>query len=149
MGDGSARCAADRRCAAPADRSDRRQAHAEDHIQTGTRREDVKLIGRPSREKLPRYVQQVKAGDKVYWYLRAPGRERMKLEIPSGCAPRSPGFLAIYHAALSGAAALLPASAIGQSRSAAGTVSAAIAAYYQATAFMGLGERTRSSRRAI
>ncbi len=107
----------------------------------------MKLIGRPSREKLPRYVQQVKAGERVYWYLRAPGRERMKLEIPSGSAPRSPGFLAIYHAALSGAAPILPASAIGQSRSAAGTVSAAIAAYYQATAFTGLGERTRSSRR--
>ena len=47
----------------------------------------MKLIGRPSREKLPRYVQRVKAGDKVYWYLRVPGRERAKLEIPSGCAP--------------------------------------------------------------
>ena len=107
----------------------------------------MKLIGRPSREKLPRYVQQVKAGDKVYWYLRVPGRERAKLEIPSGCAPRSPLFLRIYADALSRSTAVLPASAIGQSRSAAGTVSAAVAAWYQATAFRGLGQRTQGSRR--
>ena len=46
------------------------------------------LAGR--RAKLPRYVQQVKAGERVYWYLRAPGRERMKLEIRSGSAPGRP-----------------------------------------------------------
>src|SRR4051812_33151497 len=92
-------------------------------------------VGRPSREKLPKYVQKVTARGNVYWYLRAPGRERVKLCIAAGCSPRSPTFLAAYEAALNGQAAILPSAVIGASRSPAGSLSGAVAAFLSDAAF--------------
>lgn len=78
---------------------------------------------------------------KVRRYVRRPGHPRIRLPGAPGTAE----FMEVYHAALAGAVRL----PIGANRSGVGTVSAALADYYQHNSFTSLAAGTRSSRRAI
>ena len=86
-------------------------------------------VGRPSREKLPKYVHRKVAKGRVYYDLRVPGEPRRKLPIPPGCAPRSPTFERIYEEVRYGQAPRVPAVVIGERKSPPGSLSAALAAY--------------------
>lgn len=80
---------------------------------------------------------------KVRRYYRRSGQER----IPLHGEPGSPEFVAAYQAACSGHRIERPP--IGAARSIPGSVSAAIAAYYQDGTFLSLGTGTRNMRRQI
>jgi integrase len=91
--------------------------------------------------KLPRYVQHFVKNDRPYFYFRRPGYPRVRL--PG--LPWSPQFMAVYEQALANAP-----EPIGEKlRSKSGSVSAAIAAYYQSQMFRSLSGGTPSMRRAI
>lgn len=78
---------------------------------------------------------------KVRRYFRRPGQPRIALPGE----PQSSEFIEVYQAARGGFQVALPAPA----RPGAGSVSAAIAAYYQDAAFLSLAVGTRKSRRQI
>jgi len=80
---------------------------------------------------------------KVRRYYRRPGQAR----IPLYGEPGSPEFIAAYQAACSGHRIERPP--IGITRSTPGSVSAALAAYYQDAAFLALASSTRKMRRQI
>jgi integrase len=83
---------------------------------------------------------------KVY-YLRLPGRKKVRLRIPGGVLPWSPTFMAIYEEALAEMPSL---PGIGASRTVPGTVNAALVGYYSSPAFTkGLATSTQQNRRAI
>lgn len=75
------------------------------------------------------------------WYFRQPRRPKVRLPGKPGTEP----FMAAYQRAAAGVGPL----PIGENRSTPGTVSAAIAAYYQHNSFLGLAPTTRAMRRAI
>jgi integrase len=79
---------------------------------------------------------------KVRRYVRRPGFKR----VPLPGAPGSEEFMAAYQAALAGHEIRQQ---IGARRSAAGTVGAAVAAYYLDNSFLSLAPGTRKMRRAI
>jgi hypothetical protein len=83
----------------------------------------------------------------IVYYLRKPGRGKVRLRIHEGCLPWSPSFMAIYDAAMAEA----PASPeLGSGRTVPGTVNAALVSYYQSTAFtQGPAKSTQGNRRAI
>jgi integrase len=74
-----------------------------------------------------------------YYYFRRPGFPRTRLPGP----PLSPAFMAAYQAAMASPLAL------GASRSKAGSVAAATAAYIVSPEFSALAPGTRNARRAI
>lgn len=81
-------------------------------------------------------------GRSVFYYRR-PGRKKVRLRG----LPGSESFMSAYEAAKGGEA---PAVEIGESRTVAGTVNAALVGYYASVAFTkGLAESTQKSRRAI
>jgi len=81
---------------------------------------------------------------KVRHYFRRPGFK----QIPLPGLPGSPEFMEAYQAALSGMTA--PPSMIGASRTTAGTLNAAIVAYYASKSFIdGLAPETQRMRRNI
>jgi integrase len=75
------------------------------------------------------------------YYFRRPGQPQIALPGEPG----TPEFDAAYNAAT----ASLRIRPIGKDRSAVGTVSAAIAAYYTHNTFLALGKSTQASRRAV
>jgi integrase len=88
------------------------------------------------------YVQEFKdRHGRVRRYFRRPGFKRVALPGASG----SPEFLEAYNAALAGH----QIRQIGAERCIPGTLSAAIAAYYQHASFLALSPETRKMRRAI
>jgi integrase len=97
-----------------------------------------------TRLRLP-YINEFKdRHGRVRRYARRPGRKAVGL--PG--APGSPEFMEAYHTALAGFE--IERRPVGQSRSASGSVSAAIAAYYQHNSFLhGLAPATQKMRRAI
>jgi len=90
------------------------------------------------------YIQQFRdRHGKLRRYFRRPGMEKIRLHGEPG----SPEFISAYNAALSGhKIEKLPA---GFTRSIPGSVSSAIAAYYQDAAFLGLARGTQNMRRQI
>ena len=83
----------------------------------------------------------------LVYYLRRPGRKKVRLRIPDGALPWSPAFMAIYETAL---AEMPPSPSIGAKRTVPGTVDAALVSYYQSPAFTkGLATTTQQNRRAI
>lgn len=76
-------------------------------------------------------------------YLRLPGQK----SVPLPGVPGSPEFMTAYYAAIAGFA--IEPKAIGETRSAPGSVSAAIASYYTDNSFLVLSPGTRAMRRAI
>lgn len=88
-----------------------------------------------------RYIQEYRnRHGKLYRYFRRPGGPKIRLPGELG----SPEFIAAYNAALGGHI-IMPAPV----RSPPGSVSAAIAAYYQHNSFLSLAAGTRQMRRAI
>ena len=98
---------------------------------------------RPVKWKLPPkthgYINR--HGDAVFYY-RVPGAKKVRLRGHPG----SDEFMTAYNLAKAGER---PKIEIGASRTAPGTVNAALIAYYQSGAFGNLAESTRKSRRAI
>lgn len=92
-----------------------------------------------------RYIHEYRdRTGKVRRYFRRPGMKR----IPLPGDPGSPGFIAAYNAALAGYK--IDRTPVGaDSRSAPGSVAAAIAEYYQHNSFLVLAATTRANRRAI
>jgi integrase len=78
---------------------------------------------------------------KLRRYIRVPGRKK----VPLNGAPGSEEFMATYTAALAEA----PRREIGASRTQAGTVNAAVIAYYTDASFRALAPGTQQMRRAI
>lgn len=78
---------------------------------------------------------------KVRRYVRLPGGKRVPLPGAPGTTP----FMEVYQAALAGEA---PRVEIGASRSKAGTVNAAVAAYFASAAFGALAQNTKRNIRA-
>jgi integrase len=96
--------------------------------------------------KLPRYVHAfIDRHGRARFYLRRKGRSK----VPLPGLPWSPAFMEVYERAL--AACQAPgAVVIGASRTMAGTLNAAVVAYYQSAAFKSeLGEGTQSSQRSL
>lgn len=90
------------------------------------------------------YIQQFRdRHGKLRRYFRRSGMEKIRLRGEPG----SPEFIAAYNAALSGHKIEKPP--IGAAKSPPGSVSAAIAAYYQDTAFLVLARGTQNMRRQI
>jgi integrase len=73
--------------------------------------------------KLPKHVKGYVKGGRAYWYFRL-----TKPETPLPGLPWSPAFMAAYDAALAGYRPSAPV--LGASRTARGTVNAAVVAYY-------------------
>ena len=97
-----------------------------------------------ARLKKPKYVEEFtdRLG-RVKRYLRIPGRDRVPL--PVDCLMWSPAFLAAYDKAMNEVAAT-PIQ-IGASRIKPGSFDAAVASYYQSSAWTGLAAETRRKRR--
>lgn len=101
-----------------------------------------------TRQKLPKHVQAyVTPWGKQVYYLRKPGRPKIRMAVADDVLPWSPAFMA----ALEAASAKLPADQkqVVNRAPAAGTVNAALVGYYDHTSFKALGETTQQSRRAI
>ena len=94
--------------------------------------------------KKPKYVEEFtdRLG-RVKRYLRIPGRDRVPL--PVDCLMWSPAFLAAYDKGMNEVAAT-PIQ-IGASRTKLGSFDAAVASYYQSSAWTGLAAETRRKRR--
>jgi integrase len=89
-----------------------------------------------------RYIHEFRdRHGKVRRYVRLPGRKRVALKG----VPGTEEFMAAYQAALADA----PRIQTGAARAVAGTVNAAIAAYYGHSAFLGLAPQTQKMRRTI
>jgi hypothetical protein len=98
--------------------------------------------------KLPKHVQgYVTPWGKQVYYLRKPGRPKIRIEVADDVLPWSPAFMA----ALESANDKLPSDPkqIVNRPPVAGTVSAALIGYYDSAAFNALGQTTRQNRRAI
>jgi len=96
--------------------------------------------------KLPRYVHAfIDRHGRSRFYLRRKGHSK----VPLPGLPWSPAFMEVYERAL--AACQAPgAVVIGASRTMAGTLNAAVVAYYQSAAFKSeLGEGSQSSQRSL
>src|SRR6266851_4786712 len=78
---------------------------------------------------------------RVRRYVRLPGRRK----VPLPGAPGTEEFMAVYQAAIADA----PRREIGAGRTEAGTVNAAIVAYYGHSSFLSLAVQTQKMRRAI
>src|ERR1700739_801547 len=101
-----------------------------------------------SKHRLPKHVQAyVTPWGKQVYYLRKPGRPKIRIQVADDVVPWSPTFMA----ALETAAAKLAANPkqIINRPPVAGTVNAALISYYDSAAFKALGETTRQNRRAI
>ena len=101
-----------------------------------------------TRQKLPKNVQgYVTPWGKQVYYLRKPGRPKIRMDVADGVLPWSPAFMA----ALESASAMLPSDPmrIVNRPPVAGTVNAALIGYYDSAAFKALGETTQQNRRAI
>jgi hypothetical protein len=94
--------------------------------------------------KKPKYMEEFtdRLG-RVKRYLRYPGRDRVPL--PVDCLLWSPAFLAAHDRAMSEIAAA--PHQIGASRIKPGSFDAAVASYYQSSAWSGLAAETRRKRR--
>lgn len=98
-------------------------------------------VGRPSR--LPRYTQAFVDRDGTpRFYLRKKGIKR----IPLPGLPWSPEFMEAHEAALKGEEWTRK---IGETKTVAGTVNAALIGYFESAMFRALGESTRKTRRRI
>jgi hypothetical protein len=101
-----------------------------------------------TRQKLPKHVQGYVTpwGQQVY-YLRKPGRPKIRMQVADDVLPWSPAFMA----ALESASAKLPADQkqVVNRAPVAGTVNAALVSYYDSGMFNALGKTTRQNRRAI
>jgi hypothetical protein len=98
--------------------------------------------------RLPKHVQAyVTPWGKQVYYLRKPGRPKIRIHVADDVPPWSPAFMA----ALEAASAKLPADPkqIFNRAPVAGTINAALIGYYDSAAFKALGETTQQSRRAI
>ncbi len=96
--------------------------------------------------KLPRYVHAfIDRHGRSRFYFRRKGRSK----VPLPGLPWSPAFMEVYERALAPCQA--PGTfVIGASRTIAGTLNAAVVAYYQSAAFKSeLGEGTQSSQRSL
>lgn len=80
---------------------------------------------------------------KVRRYFRRPGFKR----VPLPGLPFSPEFIAAYQAAMAGE--VMPPPQVGASRTAPGTINAAIVVYYADNSYTTLASGTRKMRRAI
>jgi hypothetical protein len=102
-----------------------------------------------SKHRLPKHVQgYVTPWGKQVYYLRKPGRPKIRIDVADDVLPWSPAFMA----ALECAAAQLPDNPkkIGDRPPVAGTINAALIGYYDSTVFKdGLGKTTQQNRRAI
>jgi hypothetical protein len=101
-----------------------------------------------SKHRLPKHIQAyVTPWGKQVYYLRKPGRSKIRLQVADDVAPWSPAFLA----ALEAAADKLSADTrqIINRPPAAGTVNAALVSYYDSASFKTLGRTTQQNRRAI
>jgi hypothetical protein len=101
-----------------------------------------------TRQKLPRHVQgYVTPWGKQVYYLRKPGRPKIRIEVADDVLPWCPSFMA----ALESANDKLPSDPkqIVNRPPVAGTVNSALVGYYDSTAFKALGKTTRQNRRAI
>jgi len=101
-----------------------------------------------TRQKLPKHVQgYVTPWGKQVYYLRKPGRQKIRIKVADDVPPWSPTFMA----ALETASAELPSDPkqVVDRAPVAGTVSATLIGYYDSQAFKALAESTRQSRRAI
>jgi hypothetical protein len=101
-----------------------------------------------SKHRLPKHVQAyVTPWGKQVYYLRKPGRPKVRIQVADDVAPWSPAFLS----ALDAAEGKLPSDhrQVVSRSPIAGTVDAALIGYYASTSFGALGKTTRQNRRAI
>jgi hypothetical protein len=101
-----------------------------------------------TKHRLPKHVCGYRTpwGKQVY-YLRKPGRPKIRIEVADDVLPWSPAFMA----ALESASDELPSDPrqIVNRSPVAGTVNAALIGYYGCAAFNALGKTTRQNRRAV
>jgi hypothetical protein len=99
------------------------------------------------RQKLPKHVQAYTTpwGKQVY-YLRKPGRRKIRLQVADDILPWSPAFMAALESATEKQAA---DQQIVNRPPVAGSINAALVSYYDSAAFMALGKTTRQNRRAV
>jgi integrase len=100
------------------------------------------------RRKNPPWVHEfVSRHGKTVYYLRRPGHNKIRLQIPPDVLPWSPAFMAVYQTALEE----LPTGAtLATRRTVPGTVNAALIGYYQSGHFTKeLAKVTQQNRRAI
>jgi hypothetical protein len=101
-----------------------------------------------TRQKLPKHVcGYITEWGKQVYYLRKPGRPKIRMEVADDVLPWSPTFMA----AIEAAADKLPSDSkqIVDRAPVAGTVSAALIGYYDSTAFKALAKTTQQNRKAI
>jgi hypothetical protein len=101
-----------------------------------------------TRQRLPKNVQAyVTPWGKQVYYLRKPGRPKIRIQVADDVLPWSPTFMAALESA-SEKLSVDPKQIINRPP-VAGTVNAALISYYDSAAFKALGETTRQNRRAI
>lgn len=101
-----------------------------------------------TKQRLPKHVQAyVTPWGKQVYYLRKPGRPKIRIQVADDVLPWSPAFMA----ALEAASTKLPANQkqIVDRPPAGGTVNAALIGYYDNAVFKALGKTTQKNRRAI
>jgi integrase len=86
---------------------------------------------------------QTRHGNTVF-YVRRPGRQKVRLKIEEGTLPWSPRFMDAYERAMD----QQPPLEIGAKRTVEGTVSHGLISYYQSTLFTGLAISSQKMRRA-
>ena len=103
-----------------------------------------------TKHKLPKHVCGYRTpwGKQVY-YLRKPGRPKIRIQVEDDALPWSPAFLAALESAEAQLQPPADPKQIVDRPPVAGTVNAALIGYYQSEAFQALGETTRQNRRAI
>ncbi|WMT77443.1 hypothetical protein [Bradyrhizobium sp. Ash2021] len=102
-----------------------------------------------TRQKLPKHVQAyVTPWGKQVYYLRLPGRPKIRIQVADDVLPWSPTFNAALEAATEKLS--VDSKQIVNRPPVAGTVNAALIGYYDSTVFKdGLGKTTQQNRRAI
>jgi hypothetical protein len=101
-----------------------------------------------SKHRLPKHVcSYVTPWGKRVYYLRKPGRPKIRMDVADDVLPWSPAFMA----ALETATGKLPSDEkqVVNRAPVAGTINAALVSYYASTAFEALSKTTRQNRRAI